>query len=119
VLVDTSVWINHFRRPNADLESLLEQGLVSIHPLVIGELACGSLNRRREVLTLMEALPSTMVAAHDEVLHFIDQHRLHGTGLGWIDMHLLASARLSRHSLWSTDRRLRSAALALGLAGPE
>lgn len=119
VLVDTSVWINHFRRSNADLERLLEAGRVLTHPFVIGELACGSLGRRSEILRLIDALPAAPVATHEEVLTFIERQHLYGTGLGWIDVHLLASARLSQRSLWSADRRLRAAALRLGLADPE
>jgi predicted nucleic acid-binding protein len=116
VLIDTSVWIDHFRRPNADLEMLLDEGRVSTHPFVIGELACGSLARRAEVLRLIEALPFAAVATHDEVLAFVERSRLHGSGLGWIDLHLLASARLTRQALWSADRRLRQTAVRLGLA---
>jgi predicted nucleic acid-binding protein len=116
VIVDTSVWINHFRHPNADLEYLLEAGQVTTHPFVIGELACGSLGRRGEVLRLLEALPFAPVATHDEVVTFVERQRLHGSGLGWIDVHLLASARLGTQSLWSADRRLREAAVRLGLA---
>ena len=119
MLVDTSVWIDHFRRPNADLEQLLDEGRVATHPFVIGELACGSLAQRAEVLRLIAALPFAAIATHDEVLTFVERQRLQGTGLGWIDVHLLASARLTRQSLWSTDRRLRAAALRLGLADPE
>jgi predicted nucleic acid-binding protein len=115
VLVDTSVWIDHFREPNADLERLLDQGRVSTHPFVIGELACGSLARRAEILGLMEALPFAIIATHDEAVAFVERQRLHGSGLGWIDVHLLASARLTRQSLWSADRRLRQAAVRLGL----
>jgi predicted nucleic acid-binding protein len=115
VLVDTSVWINHFRESNADLEYLLDEGRIATHPFVIGELACGSLRRRAEVLHLIEALPCVPVATHEEVLSFIERQRLHGAGLGWIDMHLLASARLGRQSLWSADRRLRQAAVRIGL----
>jgi len=118
MLVDTSVWINHLRRPNADLEYLLEGGRVITHPFVIGELACGSLGRRDEVLRLIEALPAAPVATHDEVMSFVERQRLHGRGLGWIDVHLLASARLMRQPLWSADRRLREAAVRLGLADP-
>ena len=115
MLVDTSVWVNHFRAPNLDLEYLLDEGQVATHPFVIGELACGSLKRRAEVLRLIEALPFVPVVTHDEVLAFIERQRLHGSGLGWIDVHLLASARLGRHSLWSADRRLRETAVRLGL----
>lgn len=119
MLVDTSVWINHFRRPNADLEYLLVEGRVTTHPFVIGELACGSLGRRAEVLRLIEALPAAPVATHEEVMTFIERQHLHGAGLGWTDVHLLASARLIRQSLWSADRRLRAAAVRLGLADHE
>jgi len=116
MLVDTSVWINHFRRSNDDLEYLLIDGQVITHPFVIGELACGSIRERAEVLRLFEALPVAPVASHDEVLEFIDRAKLHGSGLGWIDVHLLASAKLARAPLWSADIRLRKAAIRLGLA---
>jgi len=116
VLVDTSVWINHFRRSNDDLEYFLAQGSVSIHPFVIGELACGSLKNRDEVISLLSALPAVPVATHDEVMRFVDAAKLYGTGVGWIDAHLLASARLAHESLWSADRPLRLAAIRLGLA---
>ena len=115
MLVDTSVWIDHFRRGNADLEYLLDEGRVLTHPLVIGELSCGSMGGRTEVLRLMEDLPSSVVASHEEALAFVERHRLNGSGLGWIDIHLLASARLSHDSLWSLDQRLRKAAVQLGL----
>lgn len=115
MIVDTSVWIDHFRQPNADLASFLDEGRVLTHPFVIGELACGSLARREEVLHLLEALPAAPVATHDEVMAFVDRYRLHGSGLGWIDVHLLASARLGRASLWSADKRLRREAVRLGL----
>lgn len=116
MLVDTSVWINHFRRSNRDLDYLLVEGEVMTHPFVIGELACGSLRERAEILRLFEALPAVPLASHDEVLEFVDRAKLHSSGLGWIDVHLLASARLAHVSLWSADRRLRQAAIKLGLA---
>jgi predicted nucleic acid-binding protein len=115
MLVDTSVWIDHFREADMDLESLLDEGRVATHPFVIGELACGSLHHRAEILRLLETLPSVPVATHDEVLALVDRHHLHGAGLGWIDMHLLASAKLGRQSLWSADRRLHNAARRLRL----
>lgn len=119
MLVDTSIWIDHFRRSNHDLEYLLKEGLVVTHPFVIGELACGSLAKRAEVLELLTALPSVLVATADEAHALVERHRLFGTGLGWIDMHLLASAKLSTQSLWTADRRLRAAAHTLGLDEPE
>jgi len=119
VLVDTSVWIDHFRRPNRDLEDLLDEGRVVTHPFIVGELACGSLHHRAEVLRLLDALPTAPLATHHEVLTFVENQRLHGSGLGWIDVHLLASARLMHHSLWSADRRLRAVAARIGLADLE
>jgi predicted nucleic acid-binding protein len=115
MLVDTSVWINHFRRSDHDLEYLLDEGLVVTHPFVIGELACGSLAKRGQVLDLLNALPTVLVATADEVHALVDKHRLFGAGLGWIDAHLLASAKLSHQPLWTADRRLRSAAVKVGL----
>ncbi len=115
MLVDTSVWIDHLRRSNHHLEYLLDEGLVMTHPFVIGELACGTLAKRAEVLTLLFALPTVVVATAEEAHALVERHRLFGTGLGWIDLHLLASAKLSKQPLWTADRRLRAAAHTLGL----
>ena len=115
MLVDTSVWIDHFRRSDHDLEYLLEDGLVLTHPFVIGELACGSMAKRSQVLELLAALPTVLIATNDEALALVDRHRLFGTGLGWIDVHLLASAKLSQEPLCTADRRLRAAAVKVGL----
>jgi len=116
ILVDTSVWIDHLRTGSPRLSTLLQDGLVLTHPFVIGELACGRLQRRDEVLTLLSVLPGVTVADHGEVLEFVDRQRLHGRGIGWIDAHLLASARLSASSLWTFDRPLHRVAVALRLA---
>jgi predicted nucleic acid-binding protein len=116
VLVDTSVWIDHFRRRNPRLVHALESAQVATHPFVAGELCCGNLARRDELLGLLRALPAVPVIEHDEVLGFVTAHRLHGLGLGWIDMHLLASARLARLPLWTLDKRLGAAAVALEVA---
>ena len=109
-LVDTSVWVDHLRRGNNELRSLLETGDVLCHPFVIGELACGSVANRAQIIALLEALPTAPLAEHEEVMHFLQQNRLCGQGLGWIDMHLLASASLSRAKLWTFDRALNKAA---------
>jgi len=109
-LVDTSVWVNHLRRGDDELRALLDAGEVLCHPFIIGELACGSIAKRSEVLDLLKALPQSMIAEHDEVMHCLDEKLLYGRGLGWIDLHLLASAWLSKARLWTTDRPLKRAA---------
>ncbi len=115
MLVDTSVWVDHFRNDNAAFAERLNRGEVWCHPLVIGELACGNLARRGEVLALLAALPQAPEARHAEVLILVESHRLMGRGLGWIDVHLLASARLGHSRLWTLDRRLAAAARELGI----
>lgn len=110
VLVDTSVWVAHLRAGDAELERPLRDGEVLCQPLVIGELACGRIQNRTEILALLHALPVAAVAEHEEILRFIETHSLAGTGLGLIDVHLLAAARLSRAPLWTSDRRLKTAA---------
>jgi predicted nucleic acid-binding protein len=119
VLTDTSVWIEHLRRGSVMLTDHLTRGDVWSHPFVIGELACGRLTRRAEILHLLAALPQAPVLDHLEVLAFVDAQELAGRGIGWIDAHLLASARLARIPLWTLDRRLAAAARRLSLdAGP-
>ena len=113
VLVDTSVWIDHLRLGNAELARLLDEGAVLTHPFVIGELACGDLSNRDEILALLSALPRALVADHDEALHFLSVRRLHGKGLGSVDMHLLASTLLTNCPLWTLDKPLRESARAL------
>jgi predicted nucleic acid-binding protein len=115
VLIDTSVWIDHLRRRNATLVGLLEQAQVWTHTFVIGELACGNLAQRDTVLNALSALPQAPVATHDEVLAFLETHRLMGRGLGWIDVHLLASAKLGRLPFWTLDKRLKAVATGLHL----
>ena len=106
-LVDTSIWVHHLRYGNDELRELLEKGEVLCHPFVVGELACGSIANRNEVLELLKALPMASIAEHDEVVQFLHERRLYGRGLGWIDMHLLASVILSNATLWTTDRALK------------
>lgn len=113
ILVDTSVWVQHLRTGNPRLGALLDDEQVLSHPFVIGELACGSLGNRAEILTLLAALPEARVSEHHEVLHLVESARLYGRGLGWIDVHLIASALISRCGLWTLDRPLQQAAATL------
>lgn len=115
VLVDTSVWIDHLRDGNAALAGLLNAGEVMCHPFVAGELACGNLANRAEILSLIKALPMSIVAEHEEVLEFIDNKNLMRKGLGYVDVHLLASAALSATPLWTLDKRLKQSAIALAM----
>ena len=105
ILVDTSVWIEHFRKGNRRLKSLLYENEVLIHPFIIGEIACGSLENRTEILNLLGALPEARLADHHEVLNLIESKHIYGRGIGWVDAHLLASALLSNSKLWTLDKR--------------
>jgi predicted nucleic acid-binding protein len=109
LLVDTSVWVNHLRRADPQLSRALEEGEVLTHPFVIGELACGSLRRREEFLSLLSRMPAATVATHDEVMQLVERHRLYGRGIGWIDAQVLASALLSDAELYTHDQALREA----------
>ncbi len=115
ILVDTSVWIDHFHRGNARLASLLDSGQVWCHDFVVGELACGRLERRTEILSYLKNLPRAATAEHAEVLGLVEGRRLSGEGLGWIDVHLLAAALIDRLPLWTRDRALHAAAKRLGI----
>jgi len=107
VLVDTSVWIAHFRKSDSKLKHLLMNADVACHDFIIGELACGHLKDRDEIIILLKSLPRTEKAEHIEILHFIDSHQLMGLGLGLVDIHILASAVLSRTPLWTLDKNLQ------------
>jgi predicted nucleic acid-binding protein len=115
ILVDTSIWVDHLRHRDADLESLLIAGQVLIHPFIIGELALGNLKQRAVILRSLSDLPQATVAEDVEVLAFIESHGLHGLGIGYVDAHLLASARLNGVMLWTRDKKLKQAAISVGL----
>lgn len=106
VLVDTSVWISHLREGNKELETLLNNGDVMCHPFIMGELACGNIKNRIEILSLLRLLPVVIQAENEEVLQFIEANNLMGKGLGYIDMHLAASALLSGVPMWTLDKSL-------------
>ncbi len=117
ILVDTSVWIDHLRRGDAELASLLQVGQVLAHPWVTGEIALGHLSRRSEIIGLLNNLPQATSATEFEVLTLIDTHQLFGLGIGYIDAHLLAATMLTADArLWTRDKRLAAVATRHGLA---
>lgn len=117
ILVDSSVWVDHLRRGESALARLLNQGRVLAHPLVIGEIALGSLRQRDVILGALQDLPRAIIASDDEVFRFIGQQTLFGLGIGYVDAHLLAAARLTPGAtLWTRDQRLARAAERLQLS---
>lgn len=120
ILVDTSVWIDHLRVADKRLAALLGRGEVVMHSMIIGELACGNLQNRTQLLSLWRNLPSIGEATHHEALYFLEQNRLMGKGIGWVDLHLLAAVALSGDKLlWTRDKRLADLAVAIGLGFSE
>ncbi len=115
VLVDTSVWVSHLRYGSSRLEALLLDGSVVCHLFIIGELACGRIRNRMEVLSLLQALPMLEVVDHQELLLFIERKHLMGIGLGFVDVHLLAAAVLTDVTLWTLDKRLKQASAKLDI----
>jgi predicted nucleic acid-binding protein len=115
ILVDTSVWIAHFRKGSRHLAELLSNGLALVHPFIVGELACGNLSNRARILNDLQALPSARSGTHNEVMQLIEARKLWGLGIGWVDGHLLASALLSSCPLWTLDRSFLRAAAAAGV----
>ena len=117
ILVDTSIWIDHLRRSDPRLAHLLAEGQVLRHPFVIGEIALGTPSRREMTLRALGRLPAACVATHDEVMSLIERERLFGWGVGYVDVHLIASALLTPEALlWTRDRKLLAVAKRLGLA---
>jgi predicted nucleic acid-binding protein len=117
ILVDTSVWVDHLRRPSLLLVDRLTRGEVLAHPFVTGELSLGHLEPRDVILEDLQNLPQASVASHQEVLHFIGKHRLFGRGIGYVDAHLLAATRLTEGAaLWTRDKHLHRIATRLDLA---
>jgi len=108
ILVDTSVWVDHLRSGDEGLAALLNDNRVLMHPFVLGELACGNLRQRAELLSLLQDLPRTGLAQDEEVLFFIERHALMGRGIGYVDAHLLAAVALQPGArLWTRDKRLK------------
>ena len=113
ILIDTSVWIAHFKKGVLHLKELLMDADVGIHPYIIGELACGNLKNRKEILSLLNELPKTENIEHQEILSFIENNRLMGSGIGLIDVHILASSILSNALLWTFDKKLENISIKL------
>ena len=107
VIVDTSIWINHFRKGDKHLEKLLLDAEVICHEFIIGELACGNLKNRNEIISLLQSLPHSPIVDHQEFLFFIDKYQLMGRGIGFVDVHLLASSQLAKLPIWTADNKLR------------
>jgi hypothetical protein len=119
ILADASVWIDHLRRTDLTLTRLLYEDQVLGHPFVIGEIALRTPARRELTLRMLRRLPAAVLATHDEVMALVERERLYGQGVGYVDAHLVAATRLTpQATLWTRDRRLRAAAVALGLASP-
>lgn len=116
VLVDTSVWVDHLRKGDVRLAQLLNAGRVLCHPFIIGELACGNLQNRSKILDALKELSFAPTLEFDEYMQFIELNRLHGIGIGLVDVHILASALLANASLWTADKRLKKTALDLDIA---
>jgi predicted nucleic acid-binding protein len=115
VLVDTSVWVLHFKVSLPELVGLLDDGKVMCHPFIVGEIACGNLRNRTAIITLLRMLPGSVLATHEEVMALIENEGLMGRGAGYVDMHLCASARLTGVPIWTLDRRLDEIAIKLGI----
>ena len=116
VLVDTSIWVAHLRASHAVLEELLNDGAVFCHPFVIGELACGNIKNRSEILTFLQALPMAEFVEHEDVMNFIETRHLMGKGLSYVEAHILASSTLTAVPLWTLDKKLNAIATTLGIA---
>jgi predicted nucleic acid-binding protein len=110
ILVDTSIWVSHLRQSSRQLEKLLMNAEVMCHPFIIGELACGNLKNRNEIISLLQSLPMAPTVEFDEFLFFIDRNHMMGKGVGFVDVHLLASAQLAGVLLWTADKKLKSSA---------
>jgi predicted nucleic acid-binding protein len=116
ILADSSVWIDHFRKPEELLPQLIGQGMLYIHPFVICELALGSVPDRGRLIAYLQSLPSFEQSEPPDLLEFVHLHELHGKGVGMIDANLLKCCAESDASLWTTDKRLFAQAERLGVA---
>jgi predicted nucleic acid-binding protein len=115
ILADTSLWVEQLRWPDGPLTTLLQEGAIAMHPFVIGELACGNLRNRRSLLEMLSDLPSLQPATEFEAMSMIERHALAGVGLGYIDVHLMASAAIAGVRVWTTDKAMAAASTRIGI----
>lgn len=116
ILVDSSIWIDHIRAPAIQLARLLETERILQHPMVTAEIALGSFKTRAKVIELLQLLPQARVVSMGDLLKFIEDQRLHGGGIGFVDAHLLAATEAEGALIWTGDKRLKAKAEELGLA---
>lgn len=116
ILADTSVWIDYLDRGRSSFAHVLDSVNVVMHPYVVGEILLGNLRNRAETILLLTHLPEAVVARHNEVMYFIEEHRIFGRGVGYVDAHLLVSSRLTGATLFTRDKRLHMLAVQLGMA---
>lgn len=110
ILADTSVWVDHLRSGNDQLSDYLNAGHIVCHPYITGELACGNIKNRDEILSMLNSLPAIQIAEHDEVMYLISRHNLHVRSIGWIDANLLTSALMAKCKIWTSDKPLKKIA---------
>ena len=111
ILIDTSIWIDHFRNENRLLSTLLMQGAVVMHEFIMGELAIGNFKNRKVVLSLLDSIPKLSKLTHDEFIYFLERNSFYGKGVGFVDIHLLGSSKLAGVKIWTLDRRLLELAI--------
>jgi predicted nucleic acid-binding protein len=116
ILVDTSIWADHFGRRDDNLDLLLKEGVALGHPFVTAEIALGDLADPAGTIMMLESLPQALVASHRELMLLIARDRLAGSGIGFVDAHLLAACQLSAANIWTRDKRLRAQAVKLGIS---
>lgn len=116
IIVDTSIWIDHLHKREVNLVKLLDDDAVACHPFIIGEIACGSIRDRAVFLELLQALPILQIVEPHELLHFIERNHIPGSGIGLVDVHLLATCRLHNCRIWTKDKKLLVLASKLHLA---
>lgn len=116
ILADTSVWVDHLRASDETMGRLLREGMIVLHPFVLGEIALGYLKPRAAILRALQTLPQAEIADPTEVLEFVDRYQLIGAGIGYVDAHLLVAGALSLCAIWTRDKRLHAVAKDLGIA---